>query len=190
MKEWNLYKIKEKALESGRMVFSISELSNLLGLNYQSVKVYVSRLVEQGLATRLIRGKISFIDDDFIISTQLFEPSYISLYSALNYYHLIQQVPNFVYCVSTRNSRRYEELGIVYHKISPKLFFGYQTQKKEGSYFFIAELEKALLDGMYLGIFKESLIKEVRSKLDKQKLLMYSLKYPVIIKKRLNEVIK
>ena len=39
--------------------------------------VYMNRLVRNNLATKPVNGKISFINDDFIMASQLIYPSYI-----------------------------------------------------------------------------------------------------------------
>ena len=44
MKELTLYKIKEMALNSGRAVYSTSQLSNLIGKSYPVSSVYLKRL--------------------------------------------------------------------------------------------------------------------------------------------------
>jgi hypothetical protein len=59
MKETNLYEIKEKALRSGRVVFGVVKLSNLIGKDKNVAKVYLSRLVKRGLAFKLAKGKIT-----------------------------------------------------------------------------------------------------------------------------------
>ena len=47
------------------------------------------------------------------------------------------------------NSIRFKQHRIVYHRIHPKLFFGYRRYKADRSYIFVAEPEKALIDGYY-----------------------------------------
>jgi len=79
----------------------------------------------------------------------LVEPSYISLYSALLYHKLIQQVPVNIQFVTTVNPIVMQSVGLEYHKISPKLYFGYDKIKIENSYILIAKPEKALIDGLY-----------------------------------------
>jgi hypothetical protein len=59
MKETNLYEIKEKALRSGRVVFGVVKLSNLIGKDKNVAKVYLSRFVKRGLAFKLAKGKIT-----------------------------------------------------------------------------------------------------------------------------------
>jgi hypothetical protein len=153
MKELSLYKIRDLATESGRSVYNIQQLANLTGRSIEITTVYFNRLVEKKLATKLLRGRISFSDNDFIIATQLVEPSYISLDSALLFHEVTNQVPAQIQCVTPVNSINFPENGIVYHKIHPKLFFGYQRHKIEKSYIFVAEPEKALIDGYYFNLF-------------------------------------
>jgi len=175
MKELSIYQIKDKALTSGRSVFSVQQLSNLIGKPKNISTVYMSRLLKKHLAFRLIKGKISFLKDDLIIATQLVEPSYISLDSALLFHHLIKQAQKNVECVTTRNSKNYSDLNIIYHKIPKELFFGYKRYNMADSYVFVAEPEKAIIDGLYLNRYSEIDISE-------HKKLNFS-KYAEILKK-------
>lgn len=155
MKELSLYRIRDMAIASGRAVFNVQQLSNLIDKNRAISTVYMSRLVDKGLAKYLIKGRISFVDDDFIIATQLVEPSYISLDSALMLHGIINQVTAKLECVTTNNSKEYPEIGITYHKIPGKLLFGYERESRGSSYTFVATAEKAIVDGIYLGIYDE-----------------------------------
>ncbi|MCL4323326.1 MAG: hypothetical protein M1498_02625 [Candidatus Thermoplasmatota archaeon] len=153
MRELPLYKIRDLAFESGRSVYNIQQLANLVGRSKEITTVYFNRLVERKMAARLLRGKISFSDNDFIIATQLVEPSYISLDSALLFHEITNQVPAQIQCATPVNSIQFLEHGIVYHKIHPKLFFGYQRYRIEKSYIFVADPEKALIDGYYFNMY-------------------------------------
>lgn len=190
MKETNLYEIKEKALRSGRVVFGVAELSNLIGKDKNVAKVYLSRLVKRGLAFKLAKGKITLSEDEFIIATQLIEPSYISLLSALNFHGVSQQIPKFIQCVTTKNTFTFENLSIEYHKISQKLFFGYKTYKKGQSYIFVADIEKAILDGIYLRQLELSIIKENIIKINIKMLIDYSLAFPQKMQNAIKELLK
>ncbi len=134
--------------------------------------------------------KISFTDDEYIIATQLSEPSYISLLSALNFHGLVQQIPKNIQCINPMNTRTYNALGIEYHKISRKLFFGYKAYKKGDNYIFVADKEKALTDGLYLGQIDESLLKEIIKQLDIKMLLKYSRKFSKKVQKLVKETSK
>jgi predicted transcriptional regulator of viral defense system len=160
MKKLSLYRIKELGLGSGRAVFSVQQFSNLIRKPRAIATVYMARLVDNKMAERLLRGKISFVEDDFVIATQMVEPSYISLDSALLFSGIKKQITSSVECVTTKNSIKYGNLAIVYHKIPGKLFFGYKRYKRSNSYIFVAEPAKALIDGLYLGIYSKKDIEE------------------------------
>jgi predicted transcriptional regulator of viral defense system len=149
----SIYGIRDVARSSGRSVFNAQELANLIGSRKEYATVYMSRLVARHLATKLIRGRISFSDNDLVIATQLYEPSYVSLDSALLFHGLRKQVPRNVQCVYTGNSLVLSRYGIEYHKIASALFFGYKRHTLGDSYALVAEPEKALLDGYYLGLY-------------------------------------
>ncbi len=166
MTELPLYRVRDLALTSGRLVFNVQQLANLIGKSKPVASVYSSRLVEKGLASRLMRGKISFTYNDLVIASQLYEPSYISLDSALLYHHIREQIPKNVQCVYPGNSIKLEHIGVIYHKIPHKLFFGYRRYNAEGSYVMVADAEKALLDGYYLGSFSFDQICEYSANLD------------------------
>jgi len=173
MKELSLYKIRDLALKSKRAVYSIQQLSNLMKRPKSIAKVYSSRLVKHGLAKRLLRGKISFSDDDYTIASQLLEPSYISLSSALLFHKLSTQVPSEVQCITPKNSRHYKGLKLVYHKIPPSLFFGYRRRQLGSSYILVADPEKALIDSVYLNQISQESSSELMKNLDKNKLANY-----------------
>jgi hypothetical protein len=60
-KELTLYKIKEVAVNSHRAVYNTAQLSSLIGKDFNTASVYLTRLWKIGVAKRLLRGKISFI---------------------------------------------------------------------------------------------------------------------------------
>lgn len=165
----NLHEIRDKALQSGRGVFSVQQLANLIHAPKSVAKVYAARLVAKNLAQRLLRGKISFTTDERVIATQIVEPSYISLESALLIHGLIQQVPSNIECVTPQTSRKIVGAGITYHRIPPFLFFGYERVKSDYTYYFLATPEKALLDGIYLRAYSKGLIKELLKKINLRK---------------------
>jgi predicted transcriptional regulator of viral defense system len=190
MKELSLYQIRDSALDSGRAVFSVQQLSNLIGKPRSIAAVYSSRLVNKGIALRVLKGRISFEKDDFIIATQLIEPSYISLDSALLFHGIITQVTKSIECVTTRNSINYKNLGIRYHKIPKKLFFGYKRYTRGRSYIFVAEPAKALIDGIYLNIYSGKEAVEYADKLDFLKLQSLIEQFKGRGSKKINMVIK
>ncbi len=170
----NIYKIRDMAVASGRAVFTIQQLANLTSKPKAIARVYASRLVKANLARRLVRGKLSFSDDLHAIASQLLEPCYISLRSALSGTVPGMQITKEIECVSTVNSRTYAELGIRYRKISPAMLYGYKRHKSGASYVFMAEPEKAVIDGIYLNVFSQKTAKEYAAYCDAEKLRKYA----------------
>jgi len=190
MKKWNLYKIRDEALANKQAVFSIQQLANLLSKPKSVAKVYASRLVKSNLAKRIQRGKLSFSDDEYVIASQLLQPSYVSFHSALLLHGLSQQIPKYIECANTKNSRVYENLGITYHKLPPKFFYGYKKVSKSSSYMLLAEPEKALLDGLYLGIFSKKDAQELKPSLDMKRLSSLLAQYGGRGRKKLEKMVK
>lgn len=90
--------------------------------------------------------------DQYMIANELYEPSYVSLHSALNYYGLIPEFVIEIISVTTKKTK-FVQRGHTryrYHTIKPELFWGYESVPWHGGYYNIAYPEKALLDLAYL----------------------------------------
>lgn len=92
--------------------------------------------------------------NSFILANRLFEPSYVSLESALFYYGLIPDVVAAVTSVTSKKSRRFDFKNQLYNyqKIKSSLFWGYYEIKENQWGFLIASPEKAILDYFYLNL--------------------------------------
>jgi predicted transcriptional regulator of viral defense system len=86
------------------------------------------------------------------ISNCLCRPSYISLESALSFYHLIPEGVYSQQAITTRKTIRYKtSTGVFnYRTLKPAFFFGYRILHKDKLPVLMAEPEKALLDYLYL----------------------------------------
>jgi predicted transcriptional regulator of viral defense system len=78
--------------------------------------------------------------------------SYISLESALVERGIITQNPSVLICVTPNYPQSFKSrsVSIVYRKISPELYWGYEEKATRYNKYLIAEPEKALLDWIYL----------------------------------------
>jgi len=137
-----------------------------------------------------MKGTISFVDDPFVIATQIVEPSYVSLNSAMLFHGLIQQVPKAIECVTSRNTLKHRNIGAVYHKISEGLFFGYKRYSKANSYVFVAEPEKAVIDGIYLNLYGKKELEEFMPKLNRSRLLQLTKEFNGRGSKKIRSMIK
>lgn len=88
----------------------------------------------------------------FFAANELYNPSYVSLESALSWYGFIPEGVFQVTSCSSRKTQSFEtpvgEFG--YRHIKPALFFGYRLEKWNHHHFAIADPEKTVLDYLYL----------------------------------------
>jgi predicted transcriptional regulator of viral defense system len=142
-----------------------------------SNKIYVNKLNQQFS----VRELVNVLRPD----------SYISLESALVDRGIISQSPAVLTCVTLAYPKTFSShsLTIVYRKISPKLFWGFEQKKTRFHSYRIAEPEKALLDWIYLSR-QEGLptpLDEINAQfLDVSKLRSYANRFP----RTVDEVVK
>lgn len=134
----------------------------------------------------------------FRISNCLHRPSYVSLESALSYYNLIPEAVYSQQAITTRKTITYEtQVGTFnYRSVKPELFFGYKIIHKDKLPVMIADIEKALLDYLYLTASLKTMkdiealrfnFMELQNRVDWDKLDKYAL---VFNSKTLNNRIK
>ncbi len=94
------------------------------------------------------------VDSDtlFFISNQIYQPSYISLETAMSYYGFIPEGVFKITAVSTLKTNDFQTpIGnFGYQNIKPSLYFGYQMVSFGRFYFKMATPEKTTLDFLYL----------------------------------------
>ena len=88
----------------------------------------------------------------FLIANRLYAPSYVSFEMALSYYGL---VPEGVYSITSACSKKTAKFKtpigeFSYRNLKPQLFFGYCLQQAGKQQYKLAEIEKAVLDYLYL----------------------------------------
>ncbi len=97
----------------------------------------------------------------FMMANRIYEPSYVSLESALAYYEVIPESVLGVTSISSRKTKQYESAWGVfnYRSIKPPYMIGYQViENTPGIKFKIAYLEKAILDYLYLHSEVQSIV--------------------------------
>jgi len=136
-------------------IFSLNEIRNI------EPDFYRPRLNEwqdKGYIKKIVRGYYIFSDLKlseeilFKIANRIYLPSYVSLESALSYYHLIPESVYGITSISTRKTYHFRtSIGeFIYRTLKPPLFFGYDLIKFQEKYLKMASIEKALLDYFYL----------------------------------------
>lgn len=139
-----------------------ASLLDALGENQRILRNQLSRWNKQGLIVQLKRGVYLLNPGDrltnpsrFFLANQLLFPSYVSLESALSYYHIIPEGVYQVTSVTTGKPAQHSSVEgtFTFRHVKPSLLFGFEAIRDErGFEIFIASPEKALLDFLYLNL--------------------------------------
>jgi predicted transcriptional regulator of viral defense system len=176
----NISKLEDKAYRmlkaNNFIVFKIKDLEMLLKID--KIKAYnLIKALKNKKIIKKEKGFFYFSDtDEFVIASNVHFPSYVSFWSALNYYGFSDNTPKKIFLVTTKYSK--ETGSFKYICLSKKRFFGYTSV---GS-IVIAEKEKAIIDSLlfpkYAGGIKEikSCLDSAFNCLDKNKLIEYAIK--------------
>ncbi|SEQ22701.1 type IV toxin-antitoxin system AbiEi family antitoxin domain-containing protein [Neolewinella agarilytica] len=145
------------SLPKDRVFITPSLLRLRFGENYDPN--IITRWQKAGRIIKIRNGLYRTVDfdirsevDRFTVSNNLYEPSYVSLHSALHYYGLI---PEHVYettAISTRKTKSFEidDRRYSFRHVKTDLFFGYEVVPWREHSYCIARPEKALIDLAYL----------------------------------------
>jgi len=144
------------------MPFFSSDVAEIFSTSPLTLRNQFSRWKKQGLLVELKRGLyiLGPGERQITLSRQaiaavLYQPSYISLESALSHYQMIPERVDAVMSVSSKKTRVFlnPEGTFSYRNLQTSLIFGFLAKKDENGYpYFIAEPEKALLDHLYLNL--------------------------------------
>ncbi len=173
------YKYLQQINNSGKKLFTTTDIEQLLEINVKrTLEDRIRRLIEENILTQLEKGKYLLSNSDasdFEIAQFLYNPSYISFETALNYHGILGQFPFEITSVTTKSTEKKEVLEkfFSYSKLNTKLFAGYY--KENGA--LIAYPEKALFDQFYMiskGLKTEQYLDEMDySIIEKKKLEKY-----------------
>lgn len=183
MERYNLATVTKKIYNSGFSLFTLKTLKDVLGIKKENTLFkIINRLLESGIILRIERNKYSLKDSDvnsFTLANFIYQPSYISFESALNFHGILSQFPYIISSATTRktNQKIIQGKEFVYTHIKKDLFWGYEKKND----FIIAFPEKALLDQLYLtskGYRRTSMDEYDLSRINVTKLKKYLKKYP------------
>jgi len=116
----------------------------------------LGRWQEKGYLVQLKRGIYLFADrqnqiSGFTIAQLLYQPSYISLQTALFEYGIIPDVTGVITSVTTKATRSYARPfgAFDYRSIKADLFWGYSEVSTGEDRYLLADPQKAILDFLY-----------------------------------------
>lgn len=161
--------------EQQKTIFSSRDVETITGLNPNSAKGLVNRLVGKGLATRLKPGLFilvpaelgherDYLGDPYVVAAELVGGSdyFISHASAMDIHQMVTQPQLVVYTTTTQSIRPRSILGTEFRfvRCKQKHFFGtidhWATKTKKIK---ISDLERTVIDGLrqseYCGGFSE-----------------------------------
>lgn len=157
--------IAYKHLQRLAPLFKTAEAAMELGVTRNNAAAILSRLAQHEMIIHLARGRWAYSDsvDPLLVPSFLVDPmiAYASLYTALYYHDMIEQIPSTIYAISVCKTKVFETpLGCFsIHGINPDLFTGYQLFGDHDV--LMATPEKALFDTFYLAPAKSNLFKRL-----------------------------
>ena len=179
------YELIEKIKNAQLAVFEIDDAVKLTGWKKEKSYQVVHNLKNKSLISEINGGKyaISLFMEGinlFEIASNIVWPSYISFWSALNYYKFTEQLPRTVFVAATKSKRdiEFENNKIKFVTIAKKRFFGYRKVDE----IIIAQREKALLDSLLLPRYAGGIdevfkcLKNAWDEIDKELLVEYAMK--------------
>ena len=200
------------ALRKHKMyLFTLEDLRNLFPQEREkTIKNNFTRWLAKGYFIRLRRGLYEFVESsaalripDLYVANRLYQPSYVSLETALSIYSIIPEVAAGVTSVTTRATRTFKNKygSFFYRTCKKEAFSGYTLMAYEDFKVWMADKEKALVDFLYyrwrlnhlLDFTEERFNKKILKKIDWEKAFHYarlSNKRTVRVLKKCEEYVK
>jgi len=148
-----------KLSEDGIEIFNVEDTSRVLEKSYASSRKIISSLKAKRWIERVEAGKYlilplsagvkpEYTEHEYIIGSKLVEPYYIAYWSALNYYHMTEQIPFSVFIATTKrkSKRKILDVNYIFVTLSKKKFFGFGTVNITGKNILISDKEKTIAD--------------------------------------------
>jgi predicted transcriptional regulator of viral defense system len=141
--------------------FDKRPLISLIEIQKSFPKLDKRRLTEwikKGYIDNVKRGFYRFTDQPihqgliYFVANKIYNPSYVSLESALAFYEIIPEAVFSVTSISSLNTTKLNSsVGtLTYNHLKENLFFGYELIELNGLTIAFASPEKAILDYLYL----------------------------------------
>lgn len=138
--------------------FTVFSLSDIHSIEPGFYRTRLNEWQDKGYIRKVLRRYYIFTDQAidehilFTIANKIYSPSYISLESALSYYHLIPESVYAITSVSTLLTRSFKTsiAHFKYNMTKPEIFFGYILKADNNRHVKIACPEKAVLDYLYI----------------------------------------
>lgn len=137
-------------------VFTASEAKSIF-FDQKNIIIQIAFWLKKGYLEKVKKGLYIFSRakndiNPMILTGKIYDPSYLSLEFALNYYGIIPDIPGTYTSVTSRTTKYFKNSfgNFTYQKIKPDFFTGYETRSEKNISFNLATPEKALADYFYL----------------------------------------
>ncbi len=157
-------------------LFTTNDVSKIVGKNQNYIKTLIYRLRKNNLIYKIEKGKYSVYNDPLVFVSYIYVPSYISLWSAIRYYGLTEQLPKiiFVFVTKSRKSLIFNNTKIEF--IKTKHFFGFKKERYNNFDIFIADKEKLVIDCLLSKKVSLDDVIRIIKNVDIKKLILYTLR--------------
>lgn len=172
--------VEERLKTLGLLVFTPREFQVVFGVSKKAASMFILNNAKSGLFIKLRNNFYAVKDSNFdysFIANKLYQPSYVSLETALSHYNIIPEVVYGTTSITTKAPREFSTpIGnFTYQHIKTEAFTGYRLMEIDRFKALFAEPEKALADYLYfVDLKKVSLNDRLKLKnIDKYKLIEY-----------------
>lgn len=173
-----------KSLESQEIaVFTAQQVATLLKMTMNSTFVLLSRLEKEGLLRRVFRGHYCLPSTDVrAVASGIYPPSFVSLWSAFEYYGSTTQSPRVIDVINHTHSGRIPisldsgRFLIRFVKTKGSLIYGFNRIYFGDKIGFMAEKERAIIDGLLFSEYVplDEVAAAIRSGIDANKAVKYA----------------
>jgi predicted transcriptional regulator of viral defense system len=198
-------KLIEQAISSHGRILDIKKLLTIFKEEYTTASAYkrIGLLSDAGWLKRIKNGLYLIIDSLtarsqidvslLTIANVLIKESYVSLSHALNYYNMFDQYANVIVSVTDKVNKQYkvDNFTFTFSKVKKEMFFGFSKKIENGKIVNIADVEKALIDYLYLDksfgsaslVFEK--LRDYHQELDLKKIQEYALRSNITIQREI-----
>lgn len=160
-------------------VVTLATVKAFLGASNMYASLVLARLVQRGGLRKITRNKYTAQDNVHLIATNLFSPSYLSLWGASSYLGYTEQLPSVVHVITScrRKEILFEGYTLRFVAAPKQFFFGFTKIVTEQGSLFIAEDEKLVIDAVHLqqemGNADEIIKIVQKARIDVKKMVLY-----------------
>ncbi|MDP2950787.1 MAG: hypothetical protein Q8N55_00210 [bacterium] len=179
-KKLNRLQVEETLKTKGMLIFSPQEFRDIFDVSKTATASFISSNLKSGLFLKLKANCYILKDSQpslYFLANKLYQPSYISLETALSFYGIIPETVYALTSLTTKPTREFfTPKGVFsYQKVKKSVFSGYLPLKIENNLVYFALPEKALVDYLYFVDLKRVLLNERINlkKINKKELLKW-----------------